>query len=161
MIDIGGPLSISEEKLGAYIEGNLPISEMKIIESIIQSDVHLQELVDDLSIEETTELSDTIGEDFLIRYNDLNLPEIPTVSGDFLSPVQNIVEAASSIEALETEEITVADYFDCNSVDSLCTSYDDGDEFSQDDNASDYEIEDDINDEDINNEELPDDFSDF
>lgn len=161
MIDIGGPLSISEEKIGAYIEGNLPISEMKIIESIIQSDSRLQELVDDISIEETTDLSDTISEDFLIRYNDLNLPEIPTVSGDFLRPVQHIIEAASTIEALETEEITAVDFFDCNSEDSLYTSYDDGDELSEDDNSSDYEIEEDMNDEDINGEELPDDFSDF
>lgn len=161
MIDIGGSLSISEEKIGAYIEGNLPISEMKIIESIIQSDFRLQELVDDISIEETTDLSDTISEDFLIRYNDLNLPEIPTVSGDFLRPVQHIIEAASTIEALETEEITAVDFFDCNPVDSLCTSYDDCGELSEDDNSSDYEIEEDINDEDINGEELPDDFSDF
>lgn len=43
------PLSISEEMLGAYLEGNLPLEEARYVENLIGEDDDLQAFVGDLT----------------------------------------------------------------------------------------------------------------
>ena len=43
------PLSISEEMLGAYLEGNLPLEEARYVENLIGEDADLQAFVGDLT----------------------------------------------------------------------------------------------------------------
>ena len=42
------PLPISEEILGAYLEGNLTAEEVGYVETCLKSDIDMQELVDEV-----------------------------------------------------------------------------------------------------------------
>lgn len=42
------PLPISEEMLGAYLEGNLTAEEVGYVETCLKSDIDMQELVDEV-----------------------------------------------------------------------------------------------------------------
>ncbi len=74
------PLPISEEMLGAYLEGNLTADEVGYVESVIDSDKNLQELVDEVGIansdwisENPADLNPICSDDVL---NGFDLPEL-------------------------------------------------------------------------------------
>lgn len=71
------PLPISEEMLGAYLEGNLTADEVRFVESCLESDDILKGLVD--------EIDDVSGEWTDILINDFN-PESEQDLEDFLLP---------------------------------------------------------------------------
>ncbi len=74
------PLPISEEMLGAYLEGNLTAEEVGYVESYLKSDIDLQELVDEVGIVNSDWLSENpadsnpICSDYML--NDFDLPEL-------------------------------------------------------------------------------------
>ena len=85
------PLPISEEMLGAYLEGNLTAEEVGYVESCLKSDIDLQELVDEVGYTG----SDWVNEEAIVDLNpeysaygfdDFDLPE---VSGHLLDSEWN------------------------------------------------------------------------
>jgi len=74
------PLPISEEMLGAYLEGNLTADEVGFVESVLESDKGLQELVDEVGTVSSGWLSENIEDSNLIYsdevLNDFDLPEV-------------------------------------------------------------------------------------
>ena len=74
------PLPISEEMLGAYLEGNLTAEEVGLVESLLELDKDLQELVDEVGtvssdwIRENPDDSNQIFSDEVL--NDFDLPEV-------------------------------------------------------------------------------------
>lgn len=87
------PLPISEEMLGAYIEGNLSLDEIQVVEQVIQSDNNFSNFVNELSLDNTLEQNFFV-EDCPIGEDDFNLPEIgiPIGAMEFVAPpfVENI-----------------------------------------------------------------------
>ena len=74
------PLSISEEMLGAYLEGNLTAEEVGYVESVLESDKGLQELVDEIGTVGTDWISENLA-DSNLNYSDevlngFDLPEV-------------------------------------------------------------------------------------
>lgn len=77
------PLPISEEMLGAYLEGNLTADEVGYVESCLQANDGLRELVEDIDVgfENMDEVQTDIaflefGQDVL----SFQLPELPSVT---------------------------------------------------------------------------------
>lgn len=74
------PLPISEEMLGAYIEGNLTAEEVGFVESVLELNKGLQELVEEVGtvssdlLSENLEDSNPIYSDEVL--NDFDLPEV-------------------------------------------------------------------------------------
>lgn len=74
------PLPISEEMLGAYLEGNLTLSECSYVESIIQSDDSLKELMEDVNDTQIDYLNTSVLDNYLEfgqHFMDFQLPSIP------------------------------------------------------------------------------------
>lgn len=79
------PLPISEEMLGAYLEGNLAQSDAQYVELILQGNDELSAFIDELS------LSDDLTSNYQVEElpsfeNDFTLPEIATEVGTFVEP---------------------------------------------------------------------------
>lgn len=77
------PLPISEEMLGAYLEGNLTAEEVGYVESLMQTDDVLREFVEDIdaSFDAMDEVQTDIA--FLEFGQDLmsfQLPELPSLT---------------------------------------------------------------------------------
>lgn len=74
------PLPISEEMLGAYLEGNLTADEVGYVESFLELDKDLQELVDEVGTISSDWLSENIDDSNLMCsddvLNDFDLPEV-------------------------------------------------------------------------------------
>ncbi len=70
------PLPISEELLGAYLEGNLPQSEMDRIEMLMQTDESLATFVNEVTEPDSLVESTIYDESPLWRIG-FELPEIP------------------------------------------------------------------------------------
>lgn len=74
------PLQISEEMLGAYLEGNLSVEDICCVESALQTDELLQDLVAEVNNDEIiwkdyiANSSIPRGLDFI---DDLQIPDIP------------------------------------------------------------------------------------
>ena len=87
------PLPISEEMLGAYLEGNLTLSECSYVESIIQSDDSLKGLLEDVNDTQIDYLNTSVIYNYLDfgqYFMDFHLPSISVCSlndvrDDFLS----------------------------------------------------------------------------
>ena len=79
------PLPISEEMLGAYLEGNLAQHDAKYIEQLLQGNDELSAFVEDLSVSDDL-TSDYRMEDIPSFENDFILPEISTEVGTFIEP---------------------------------------------------------------------------
>jgi hypothetical protein len=77
------PLPISEEMLGAYIEGNLAQSDAQYVELILQDNDELSAFVEELSVSDDL-TSDYPMEDIPSFENDFTLPEIATEVGTYL-----------------------------------------------------------------------------
>ncbi len=76
------PLPISEEKLGAYIEGNLSQSDALYIEELIKTDSILRDFVDEVSLEDV-DTGVTVYDENPNFDNDFILPEIPINTDNF------------------------------------------------------------------------------
>ena len=77
------PLPISEEMLGAYLEGNLAQHDAKYVEQMLQSDYEFSAFVDELSVSDNL-TSNYLLEDIPSFENDFTLPEIATEVGTYL-----------------------------------------------------------------------------
>lgn len=79
------PLPISEEMLGAYLEGNLAQHDAKYVEQMLQGDNDLSAFVKELS-ESDNLTSNYLLEDMPSLENDFTLPEISTELGTYIEP---------------------------------------------------------------------------
>lgn len=79
------PLPISEEMLGAYLEGNLAQSDAQYVELMLQDNDELSAFVEELSVSDDL-TSDYPMEDIPSFENDFTLPEIATEVGTFIEP---------------------------------------------------------------------------
>ena len=79
------PLPISEEMLGAYLEGNLAQSDAQYVELILQGNDELSAFIDELSLSDDL-TSNYRMEDIPSFENDFTLPEIATEVGTFVEP---------------------------------------------------------------------------
>lgn len=77
------PLPISEEMLGAYLEGNLAQSDAQYVELILQDNDELSAFVEELSVSDDL-TSDYPMEDIPSFENDFILPEISMEVGTYL-----------------------------------------------------------------------------
>lgn len=79
------PLPISEEMLGAYLEGNLPQSDAQYLEQMLQGNDDLLTFVNELSVSD--DLTSNYQVEALPSFeNDFTLPEIATEVGTFVEP---------------------------------------------------------------------------
>ena len=76
-------LPISEEMLGAYLEGNLAQSDAQYVELMLQDNDELSAFVEELSVSDDL-TSDYPMEDIPSFENDFTLPEIATEVGTYL-----------------------------------------------------------------------------
>lgn len=77
------PLPISEEMLGAYLEGNLTAEEVGYVESALQTDELLKGIVDEVNrdgIDWTSLADNTFIHKGLELMPDLQIPDIPTLT---------------------------------------------------------------------------------
>lgn len=79
------PLPISEEMLGAYLEGNLSQDEAKKVEQMLQGNNELSAFVEELSVSDNL-TSNYLMEDMPSLENDFTLPEISTELGTYIEP---------------------------------------------------------------------------
>ena len=77
------PLPISEEMLGAYLEGNLAQSDAIFVEQMLRSNNEFSAFVEELSVSDDL-TSDYRMEDIPSFENDFTLPEISTELGTYL-----------------------------------------------------------------------------
>lgn len=74
------PLPISEEMLGAYLEGNLTAEEVGYVEALLELDKDLQELVGEVGTISSDWLSENLDDSNQICLddvlNDFDLPEV-------------------------------------------------------------------------------------
>lgn len=83
MIKYIKPLPVSEEMLGAYLEGNLAQSDAQYVELMLQDNDELSAFVEELSVSDDL-TSDYPMEDIPSFENDFILPEIATEVGTYL-----------------------------------------------------------------------------
>ena len=79
------PLPISEEMLGAYLEGNLAQSDATYVEQMLQGNDDLSTFVNELSVSDDL-MSNYQVEELPSFENDFTLPEIATEVGTFVEP---------------------------------------------------------------------------
>lgn len=79
------PLPVSEEMLGAYLEGNLALNDARYIQQMLQDNDELSAFVNELSVSDNL-TSDYRMEDIPNFENDFTLPEISTEVGIYLEP---------------------------------------------------------------------------
>ena len=77
------PLPISEEMLGAYLEGNLAQSDAIFVEQMLRSNNEFSAFVEELSVSDDL-TSNYPMEDIPSFENDFTLPEIATEVGTYL-----------------------------------------------------------------------------
>ena len=79
------PLPISEEMLGAYLEGNLSQSDAQYVEQMLHDNDELSAFVNELSVSDNL-TSNYLMEDIPSFENDFALPEIATEIGTYIEP---------------------------------------------------------------------------
>lgn len=79
------PLPISEEMLGAYLEGNLTQSDATYVEQMLQGNDDLSTFVNELSVSDDL-MSNYQVEELPSFENDFTLLEIATEVGTFVEP---------------------------------------------------------------------------
>ena len=146
------PLPVSEEMLGAYLEGNLSAEEAQCIEQLIETDECLSGLLDDVEELTLMEGTDSIYDDFPDFGEDYMLPEIPDTSDilggfeemvvampDFSFPiVDNVLENDDMLN--DTIELSVHSVGDDNFLQDSDMNLDDSDSFSVDDYTDEISI---------------------
>ena len=74
------PLPISEEMLGAYLEGNLTAEEVGFVETCLKSDIDMQELVDEVGYTGQDWVNEAVvdlnPEYSAYGFDDFDLPEV-------------------------------------------------------------------------------------
>lgn len=74
------PLPISEEMLGAYLEGNLTAEEVGFVETCLKSDIDMQELVDEVGYTGQDWVNEAVvdlnPEYAAYGFDDFDLPEV-------------------------------------------------------------------------------------
>ena len=110
------PLPISEEMLGAYLEGNLSQDEAKKVEQMLQGNNELSAFVEELSV------SDNLTSNYLLKdmpslENDFTLPEISTELGTYIEPhalpfgfepsFADVAACASMLDTTDDGDITI------------------------------------------------------
>lgn len=110
------PLPISEEMLGAYLEGNLTAEEVGYVESALQTDELLKGIVDEVNrdgIDWTSLADNTFIHEGLELMPDLQIPEIPSLTiftNETISahaPFYPDIVACAALEDVDIEEIEV------------------------------------------------------
>lgn len=110
------PLPISEEMLGAYLEGNLTTEEVWYVESALQTDELLKGIVDEVNrdgIDWTSLADNTFIHEGLELMPDLQIPDIPTLTifaNETIAthaPFYPDIVACASLEDVDIEEIEV------------------------------------------------------
>ena len=79
------PLPISEEILGAYLEGNLSQNDAQYVEQMLHDNDELSAFVNELAVSDNL-TSNYLMEDIPSFENDFALPEIATEIGTFIEP---------------------------------------------------------------------------
>ncbi|MBQ5857280.1 MAG: hypothetical protein IIW55_08235 [Bacteroidales bacterium] len=79
------PLPISEEILGAYLEGNLSQNDAQYVEQMLHDNDELSAFVNELAVSDNL-ISNYLMEDIPSFENDFALPEIATEIGTFIEP---------------------------------------------------------------------------
>lgn len=79
------PLPISEEMLGAYLEGYLAQSDAQYVEQMLHDNDELSAFVNELAVSDNL-TSNYLMEDIPSFENDFALPEIATEIGTFIEP---------------------------------------------------------------------------
>ena len=74
-------LPISEETLGAYLEGNLPEHERIEVEKLLENDSELSELIDEVQADDIN-YDESIYDYFPDFDNEFSLPEIPELADE-------------------------------------------------------------------------------
>lgn len=112
------PLPISEEMLGAYLEGNLTAEEVTYVDSALQTDELLKGIVDEVNrdgIDWTILADNTSIYEGLELMPDLQIPEIPTLAILIGGPVAAYVPFCPNItvhaafEDVDIEEIEMTE----------------------------------------------------
>lgn len=85
MIKYIKPLPVSEEMLGAYLEGNLSQNDAQYVEQMLQDNDELSAFVNELSVSDNL-TSNYLMEDIPSLENDFALPEVSTEIGAFIEP---------------------------------------------------------------------------
>ena len=94
MIKFINPLPISEEMLGAYLEGNLSVEDSAKVESLLDSDASFREFVDDVT---SLELDPTrsIYNEYPNFDLDFQLPELPNELSGQPDIIDNVIDFTS------------------------------------------------------------------
>lgn len=165
MNKILNPLPISEEMLGAYLEGNLSASEAIKVESVLENDTNFSKFVSEITpsdeIEECSIFDDE--PDFINNFELPNIPgfiiDLPDISinnDDFSneSLCDNTIsmfptESFSPLDAIEDFNITeemIADEIslDENSDEFYDNCFTDNDASINDDHVQDVDFDDDL-----------------
>lgn len=82
------PLPISEEMLGAYLEGNLAQSDATYVEQMLQGNDDLSTFVNELSVSDDL-MSNYQVEDIPSFENDFTLPEVPQNFENRMNSLEN------------------------------------------------------------------------
>lgn len=106
------PLSISEEMLGAYLEGNLPLEEARYVENLIGEDDDLQAFVGDvttLDVDNEVSIYDECPDfDTVFELPEI-LMELESFVGSSLSPLEHESSFLENIACSIMPEVTIVD----------------------------------------------------
>lgn len=110
-------LPISEEMLGAYLEGNLTEQEAQQVERLVESSDTFSEFMDELSLSDDLTLNYSVddipsfGDDFLLP--DIPADSVPAMESQvspFESelPFSEVIESMIALEVAEEDELLAA-----------------------------------------------------
>ena len=115
------PLQISEEMLGAYLEGNLAADEVGYVESVLQNDELLKGIVDEVNsdgvdwVNHTVNTSTCPDMDLILDFNIPEVPALTILTGEAIlptTPFYSDILACSSMEDNSAEGIDSLDVSD-------------------------------------------------
>lgn len=123
MIKIINPLPISEEMLGAYLEGNLSVEDVLKVESVLDSNSEFQDFVNNLTPSEAIEEC-SIFEDEPVFGNNFELPEVPGLLVDIPDNHMGDVFPESFANNIPFPMVAAHSYCcaECVAVDEICES---------------------------------------
>ncbi len=111
------PLPISEERLGAYLEGNLSVSDALMVENLINEDKSFCEFVKEISVPDVN-IEDPIFDNYPTFELDFELPQIPN-TGDVFDGFNDLIPFPLGIEQSIVDDIVVKDDLSHVSMDLL------------------------------------------
>lgn len=147
-------LPVSEEMLGAYMEGNLDPFETSQIESTLSEDAHLCEFVDEIAQDNISSILDNLEHQIFdpsypVFISDIQLPNIDSgfenlpfyedhmvaacCPEDFFDGINNgISDDSLSLEHLSEENLSHEDSFLCSDQSLDIDSHESDDMFNED-----------------------------